>query len=246
MDPSVSFPAGWTAPPELMGALPRETRMSKDGIWAAMRAAFLLLAAIAIVLLSCNMEASEIARRAALRRDGREAIGEVKDLQHVWGSAHTVSYAFNANGVALTGKSSAPEHIWSGLRKALPLTVRFLPSNPAINHPAAWEESVLSDWFTFAIAPLSAGAGILVLLQLRRQRQLVAKGVPAAGVVTKRSRNSRGLWWVFYEFRTEDGRVAKGSDRACLEIGATICVLYLPQDPRRNQGYLGSWYRPAR
>jgi len=246
MDPEVSFPEGWNAPAELTGALPRETRISEDGIWAAARAAFFLLAAFAIVLLGCKMEARKMANRAALRRDGREAIGEVTELRHRLEGMYTVSYAFDVNGVVFTGMASAPADVGGGLRKALPLTVRFLPSNPGINQPAAWEAPVLSDWFTFAIALMPAVAGIFVLTQLRRQRQLVAEGVPTAGVVTKRSRNSKGLWCVFYQFRTEDGRVAKGSDTACLEIGVTTCVLYLPQEPSRNQRYLGSWYRVAR
>jgi len=245
VDSNVSFPEGWTAPPELTGALPRETRISKDGIGAATVATALLLAAIGIVLLGCKVEAQEMAKRAALRRDGREAVGEVTNLRHVWGGAYTVSYSFNANGVVFTGESSAPEHIWNGLREALALPVRFLPSNPAINHPAVWEESVSSDWFAFAIALLPAAAGILVLTQLRRQRRLVAEGVPTAGVVTKCYRGGKGSWWIDYQFRTEDGRVAKGIDNVRLEIGATICVLYLPQDPRRNRPYLRSYYRVA-
>jgi hypothetical protein len=54
-------------------------------------------------------------------------------------------------------------------------------------------------------------------------------------------------WWVEYQFRTEDGRTVKGGGwpENRLEIGATICVLYLPQNPRLNQPYPMSYYRVA-
>jgi hypothetical protein len=243
MDPAVSFPEGWTAPPELAGPLPRTTRISEDGRGAATRVVVLLLASIVLVVLGCIGAAQTMTRMEALRLEGRETTGEVTALRHRFGGAYGVRYAFNANGRALEGVSEAPKDIGNGLREAAPLPILFLPSNPAINHPAAWQESGSWVWDLWFVPMMPVAAAILVLTQMRRQRRLVAGGVPTAGIVTKRSRNSQGAWWVDYQFHTEDGKVAKGRGHLGLEIGATICVLYLPQDPRRNQPYLRSWYR---
>jgi len=245
MDPQVSFPEGWTVPPELTGAAPRETERSEEGAGSVLSVTLLVLAAIAMVVLSFIADARQKAKTEVLRREGRETMGRVTGLRHKPG-AYTVRYAFNANGVAITGESPAPEDTWNGLRDADPLAIRFLPSNPAINHPAAWEGSGKSYWVMFFIPAMPVAGAILILIQLRGQRRLVAEGVPTAGVVTRCARGSRGGWFVNYQFRTADGSAAKGSANLRMEIGATICILYLPQNPQRNQPYLGSWYRVAR
>jgi hypothetical protein len=238
VDPNVSIPEGWTAPPELTGALPRETRMSEEGAGWATLVAFMMLAAMALAVWIPVAQARQKARTEALRREGREAAGKITGL---WRKSNKVIYAFNANGVALTGEADAPRDTWDGLRIADPLAIRFLPSNPAINHPAGWEAS--SNWAPLVAPALLAVGVILILTDLRGQRRLVAEGVATAGVVTRCCRGRQGGWAIDYQFRAADGTVVTGSRGGRLEIGAIICVLYLPQDPRKNQPYLGSCYR---
>jgi hypothetical protein len=50
-----------------------------------------------------------------------------------------------------------------------------------------------------------------------------------------------------YQFRTPDGAVLKGRDRISgrTEPGATVCVLYLPDSPKRNYIYPMTLYRVA-
>jgi hypothetical protein len=71
--------------------------------------------------------------------------------------------------------------------------------------------------------------GILALAPFRGQRQLTIEGVPTAAVIAKCSPGSRGVWPVEYQFRTTDGSVVKRhtGNTSRLEVGATICVLYL-------------------
>jgi hypothetical protein len=240
MDPNVSIPEGWTAPPELTGAVPRETRMSEEGASSATLVTFIMLAAMALAVWISVAQARQKARTEALRREGREAAGKTTDLLH---KSNKVIYAFNANGVALTGEADAPRDTWDGLRTGDPLAIRFLPSNPAINHPAGWEAS--SNWGLLVAPAWLAVGGILILIDLRGQRRMVAEGVATAGVVTRCSRRRRG-WFVDYQFRAADGTVVTGSRDLRLEAGTTICVLYLPEDPRKNQPYPGSRYRAVR
>lgn len=250
---NVSFPEGWTAPPELTGALPRKTRLSNDGIVTVMVATVFLLAVIAFVLWGSIQTAKQMAQMAALSREGLQTTGEVRRLWHSGPLMTTpwVSYVFTANGVAFTGKSSVPKHLWNGLREAGPLPIRFMHSNPAINHPAAWEgRANLDRWLlpcAFLVLPFTAFIGTKVMIPLRQDRQLVAGGMPAAGVILKCYGGGRGGWGATYQFRTEDGRLAEGSS-SCgnrLEIGSTVCVLYSPQDPKRNHLYSALLYRVA-
>lgn len=246
MDSNVSFSEGWTAPTELTGALPRKTRMTRGGIKMVVGATLFLLGGSTLILFYFCWTAQEMARTVALRRGSSEATGVVTRL---WKARSTqmMSYAFTANGFALTGECSVPVDHLAGLREADPLPVRFLSSNPAMNHPAAWEGPDPDWWVPFVFSAVFPACGIVLIVGLRRDRQLLAEGVPTAGVVTRRSRGSRGGYAMEYQFRTENGRVAEGSG-GCWnrpEIGSTVCVLYLPQNPRRNKAYSELTYRVA-
>ncbi len=124
-----------------------------------------------------------------------------------------------------------------GLRDGSHLTIRFLPSDPGVNHPATWEGPE-GDWWAPCI-PSAAMTAICIwfLISLHRRSQLLAEGLPAAGVVVSSDRGWT-TWVSKYQFRTADGQVEAGSDAKRLEVGATICVLYSPKNPQRNCVYL--------
>jgi hypothetical protein len=246
MNPPVSFPENWTAPRELTRALPRETSMTGSALFMAVIAGLMILGCVPLFLFIRTQDNRVKARNEVLRTQGREATGEVQRLWRTSGkeSRNMVKYAFTANGVRLNGQSSVPSARWDKVRRAGFLPIRYLPSDPAVNHPAAWEQSTEPAWAPFtAPAMLAAGGSFLVFI-LRRQAQLMAQGLPAVGVVTRSSR-VKGGWALRYQFRMKDGGVASGSShvRRRGEVGATVCVLYLPQNPRRNQVYPTGLYR---
>jgi hypothetical protein len=248
MDPVISFPEGWTPPRELARALPRDVSMSGRGIFKATVAVVLMVASVPAFLFLRNHSLQQAARIERLRVEGREATGEIVRL---WRSGdrsatHMVAYAFSADGRRLRGEASAPPKLWDGLRKAGFLPVRYLPSDPGVNHPAAWDESRLPVWLVLLFPAMLLGGGVVILVVLRRQATLLAEGLTAPGVVTRCLRTKDG-WRVRYQFRMKDGAVAKGSAQMSrrLEAGATLCVLYLQQNPRRNQTYPVCSYRLA-
>ncbi len=246
MNPPVSFPENWTAPRELTRALPRETSMTGSALFMAVIAGLMILGCVPLFLFIRTQDDRVKARNEVLRTQGREATGEVQRLWRTSGkeSRNMVEYAFTANGVRLNGQSSVPSARWDNVRKAGFLPIRYLPSDPAVNHPAAWEQSTEPAWAPFtAPAILLAGGSFLVVI-LRRQAELMAQGMPAVGVVTRSSR-VKGGWALRYQFRMKDGSTALGSSqvRRRVEVGATVCVLYLPQNPRRNQVYPTGLYR---
>jgi hypothetical protein len=248
MDPSFAFPENWTAPRELTRALPRETSMTGRAIFMAVLSGMLLLGSIPLFLMLRSDNQRDTARAQALRTQGREANGEIVRLWRQSNKSHTpmVTYAFTANGIRLTGDASVPGEFWDKIQKAGFLLIRYLPSDPKINHPLAWEPSTEPAWVPFLLPAVLAGASIVLVINLRRQAAVAAEGVPTAGVVTKCFR-VKGGWAVRYQFRIKDGAVRRGSSQVPLrlEVGAAICVLYLPQNPRRNQMYPTCLYRVA-
>jgi Protein of unknown function (DUF3592) len=246
MDSTVSFPANWTPPPELTRAIPRETRIAGRGMLNIILGAVFLIAALALGFWLYHEGAQDRASSELLRAQGQEANGEITSLsQDQRGRAKMVSYIFTANGIRIKGEASVPADQWPSIQKAGFLKVRFLPSNPAVNHPAAWDESNSTPaWFPVLVPSMWAVGSVILLITLFRQRKVAAEGQPAAGVVTKCFR-VKGGWATRYQFRMRDGTVGEGRDRVFsrLEPGSAVCVLYLPENPRRNYLYPLSLYR---
>ncbi|MGA2349187.1 MAG: DUF3592 domain-containing protein [Terracidiphilus sp.] len=235
MDSNFSVAEASIIPSELTGRLPRRTRIEKPMQWAVI-VTILLGIAVAIFLWAGRFAVQLMQTRTALRHESSETTGVVEELLKT-----RVKYSFVVNGRSFTGSASRPG---LKLRESDPLTIRYLPSNPAVNHPAAWEEPIDAAWFPFLIPTVLVLTLMGLMFNMRSIRRLLVEGRPAVAVVTKRSRGARGGVYVVYEFRTEDGRVMTGTwGESPEEIGANLCVLYLPQNPRRNMRYPSSDYR---
>jgi len=225
-------------PRELTGPLPRKVRLSKNGNRMAIAAVVMFALGIVLTLWIGVDRVQHLLHRAALRRDGRTTVGQIR---RVWSSSRSmktrVSYTFAVNGVLFVGDELVPHHLAVGLEDSDPLAIRYLPSNPAVNHPAAWEWSVDSD--TFVVPILCTGLVLFLFTALHLERRLVVKGLPAVGEITKCAPAKRGGFSVNFDFRTEDGSVTKGSGWSSgrREIGERVCVLYLPENPKRNLSY---------
>ncbi len=245
MDANVALPDNWTPPRELMRALPRETQLSGRGMFNVILGGVFFIAAIVLGFWLNNESAQQAAQTSALHAQGQEANAEITGLSREGrGSTPTVAYAFTVNGVRMRGRASVPNDLWPKLQKAGFVLVRYLPSKPAVNHPAAWDPAGVPAWFPFLIPSLWAVGSLFLVAMVRRQAKVAAEGVPAPGVVTKCFR-IKGGWAARYQFRSKDGTIVKGRDRvhSKFDSGATICVLYLPDNPRRNYIYPLCLYR---
>jgi hypothetical protein len=151
-----------------------------------------------------------------------------------------VTYEFQAEGRTYHRSVGAPLSVWKKLAPGSPLTVRFLPSDPAHNHPSDWAESTMPLWLALLLGCLlAAGGGVLVLV-LRWQLALLSEGRPAPAVVTRYSHAQHGQKNIHYEFPLFGGGMAKGRrgpSRRLPAIGATLCVIYDRENPRRNALY---------
>jgi len=229
-------------PSELTGPSPRRVCATQQGFWMEMGTTLLLAFSLAGTLWMGKNAMQQMQNWEALHRDGCEIVGRVTGTGT--GKSRMVYYAFTVNGRSFTGKAYSPGQLFQSLQNSGPLRIRYLPPNPAVNHPADWEHAPLdSAWF---MAPLPLVLfGMIFLVSLRRERQLVAEGAPAAGVILQCRYGSRSGYVAKYEFRAEDGKVitSRVGVPGSLEIGSIIWVLYLRQNPRRNQPYPSSNYR---
>ena len=95
-----------------------------------------------------------------------------------------------------------------------------------------------------AAAAVFAGAALYVeLIPVRRQRVLLSEGRPAAAVVTKvrKHQGPKGGSYreIFYEVPVLAGTKVTGKAVATspADVGATLTVVYHPEQPKRNRPY---------
>jgi hypothetical protein len=89
------------------------------------------------------------------------------------------------------------------------------------------------------VAAFLAAVGGLFTIPLRYQGWLLAEGRPALAVVTRHAKTDKGTV-IHYEFTMLSGSQGKGRSgpsRKPLAVGATLCVFYDPDNPRRNAPY---------
>lgn len=226
-------------PEELFGQLPRRVRRAGNDVIVAsvILLGFFLLGATFFGWYIFDY-VQQTRDRAALRANGRLTAGEVTDLALGRGGKETLHYAFTAQGKSYSGKARLSSSDGIILAKTDPLLIRYLPSDPTISHPDAWEWSALLDvdWAVVGF-PLMVLTTVAFFI-LRRERRLALEGKPAEGAVTSCTRDGE-RYRVVYEFLTESGERIRGAS-SCInsyEDGQKIWILYESERPRRNHAY---------
>lgn len=231
MELTLPLAAASVIPSELVGQVPRRTCLAKSGIQLAIVLAIVFVMALAQAI-SAGLHASHLLQtKAALRQNSSEAIGRIdKQLKSEY------YYSFLVDGRSFSGRASIQ---LQNYKASDTLPILYLPSDPFTNHPAGWEEPTVLAWFPFMYQMIFVPTLLVILVSMRNDRRLAAEGRPAAAMITDCSYHQKGGFSVKYEFRTESGEVIKGNSPSSDEqkIGASVCVLYLPRNPRRNQVY---------
>jgi hypothetical protein len=155
------------------------------------------------------------------------------------GRDEKLKYSFSVVGQNYTGETRVPIGHLNAVAYSDGLQIRYLPADPNVNHPADWEWT--PEWGQIVFIPLMFGMGLFLLAAVLIERQVVANGIPVNASITACSANGKGGYRVTYEFRAEDGTEMQGTGWSASdqEVGSRICVLYLPQNPKRNQPYPG-------
>jgi hypothetical protein len=127
------------------------------------------------------------------------------------------------------------------------LPVRYLPSDPRLNHPIAWRANTVPLWLPYLAAAILGALSWLAAHSIRSQRKLLEEGRAAPALVTRHTKTKDGKT-IHYEFPLLSGAVRQGRSGPSKKppaVGSVICVLYNPDRPRRNAAYPLSLVKPA-
>jgi hypothetical protein len=230
----------WTPPDGLGYSSLRPVRLTGAGIALLAVAGAMLLGAVA-----AGIGLGTVFRRQVkeLRLLSEQGVNTDAQIIRLWRSSgkdqqHLVAYRFTARERAYEARHQVPIRTWQTLRAGSSLPVRYLPSNPKVNHPTGWDDTPMPNWVPYLVFGELAVIAVVLAMLLRRQMQLLTEGRPAPGIVTGHRRTKNGTV-IRYEFQLLNGATAKGrgQSRRPPAIGAPICVLYDPENPRRNAPY---------
>jgi uncharacterized protein DUF3592 len=235
----------WSAPPELQCSAPRPVRLSAVGAVVAVTGVILLLAAIAAGVLLSIESNRQTRNYQLLAEQGRETDATISRLWRTGekGKNTRVEYWFDFAGRTYRKAAKVPLRVWRELELNGTLPVRFLPTDPEVNHPSGVSERPLLIFVPILSSISLAALSVICWIVLRRQIDLLAEGRPAPGVVTKISKANHGhesTTVVHFDFRKLSGGIQTGKTSSAgskKKIGDPLCVLYDPNNPRRNAIY---------
>jgi len=234
-------PDNWQPPDGLGYSSLRPVQLTGQGYALVVLGVVFAIGALTLSAFLVNESHREAGVREQLRREGTETSAVVTRVWRAGDKEGTrmVAYRFTAGGREIDGRSSTPSATWRGLKKDAPLAVRFVPGHPEISHPAGWEKSVTPFWLAFLVGGCLLVVPAIFAAMIRKQSSLLSEGRPAPGVVTGVKRADKAVF-VLYECQLLSGAVVKGRSNGCRRtpgIGSPVCVLYDPDNPRRNAVY---------
>ena len=174
---------GFSATPrELTGALPRKTMITGIGIQAIVATTVMMLMPVVLLVVISVSNMKGIRTRDALRSGSSETVGEVVETRK-----SVVHYTFSVNGAMFSGNAPMPSGLSPALRHFDLIPIRYLPANPAVNHPAAWEWNSFRNWPAFFFPFVFYVPGIAMTGTSERRGDCWPKGFP----LLRQSRDAR-------------------------------------------------------
>lgn len=156
---------------------------------------------------------------------------------------HFVAYRYTAEGELHRRRVEIARQEWQKLQVGSRLPVRYLPSMPELSLIQGYGSKGVPLW----VVPLVPACLLLatwpIVYHLRRQWRLLAEGRAASARVTRTERisHSHGTSHrVHYEFQILSGATRAGHydvSKKAPEVGATLNIVYEPDDPRRQARY---------
>ncbi len=128
----------------------------------------------------------QFANRKSLRTAGVSATAKIDKVVSARGSQLWVKYTFEAEGRTITNETEAPKSLEGVLYQAETINIRYLPSDPEINHPSEWEWSLWSESIWIAVF-VWAIPGFILLLRIGK------RPMAAVSVTEDRSHSKGGL-----------------------------------------------------
>jgi hypothetical protein len=239
-------------PPMLPPERPRSVRLTATGRFVAVIGVLLPVASLITGFWLWGVAAESQKTRRRLSTEGISAQAVIYSLWRTSGDnrKYYANYRYTAAGASHAGRASFSRSTWSKLREGDTLTVRYLPEAPH----RAWARGAEPNVPIWA-GPLTALAlGLLAVVPwhaIRGQWTLLSEGRAARAQVklSRKVRHKHGTRYeVFYEFQSLEGGVRTGTyntQRTIPEPGATIQVVYDPDNVKRSRPYPFELVRPA-
>lgn len=228
-------------PAELLQAPPRKLRLAGRGIYYLVGSMLVSMAIIGFAVVGFSVTERNVKHGIELARDGRLAY--TADVKAGGMHLSTVYYGFVYDRRTYRGEALLPRRYLntiSDYNKSGDFPVLFLPRNPSINHPYAWrdDESHAFAFLAYVLVAIVVVQWFMLGRFILRDLKLARNGAIAVGTVTKCAYGKNGIR-LRYDFRDMDELPAQGSGEypTRQNIGAQICILYVPTEPAKSRPY---------
>lgn len=233
-------------PIELQRSRPRDVQLSAAGVFVTTIAVMLMVGAVVLTIVLSRVSANQERERQLLQTSGVTTPAHVLRLWRESNDNRTprVEYTFEANGRDFIGRAKLPLRRWQSLRTGDALDVRYVSSDPEQHVVIHAEPDSVPAWLPIVIGLITAGIGVLCGGVVHLQRRLLAEGRVARATVTKITKrhtsHGGGYRSVAFTFQTLSGAVVAAraaTSRKAPDVGASIWVVYDPDNPKRNALY---------
>ena len=221
---------------EINAGIPRRVRAS-DGTRKALWLGLFVLCVLVILMGGyVHSKIQEARHREALSKEGRDAAAMVTKIRP---SRHGswVYYGFRFGGAVYQGEINSDDMVWDAHVGEL-IPIRFLPSDPSVNHPTPWDLWVWSDFVFIAFLLISFGAAANAAISVYGDRKLARIGWVTEGKViacAPKGNRFRVDYEIFDEHHTLFDGANENSDE--YKTGSNIRVIYLRRNPKKNDTY---------
>ena len=235
-------------PPELLGSVPRDVRLTSGGRVVAAFAAFVAAAAVPVTLIMILSYTSSRDARDLRRRDGVTTTGEVINVALRKGDKdekprRVVTYAYAADGRSFTGRVTLRQSDRSVTAERSPLSIGYLSSAPETSWVIGYERGV----FPLVVIPLTLVTMLIVAgavaRTVSRQRTLLAEGRVAMARITGQKKihgEKKRAYKVTCEFEVLSGaRRTKRyqTSKTPPPIGSLVPIVYHRDNPDWSAAY---------
>lgn len=235
----------FSPPPGLARSAPRDVRLKGSGRALAALAWLLAIGAIVAGVLMHREARRQWESARALEQHGAIATAVVDRVWRKTGDGKPAFAAlhFDAAGTRVAAETRMELSAWRDLRAGSTLTVRYLPQDPQRWILDGARVRRLPFWAAYLVSAALALGALLCAAVVRRQRSLLMEGraAPAVVAAVRKHHGSHGTSHreMTYEFPLLGGGVGTGKAAAPknADVGMTICVVYHPDRPSRNQPY---------
>lgn len=151
----------WKPPGELARSRPREVRLTGAGKGLLALAVVLFAGAIVAAAALAAARAAEVGEQRALRETGAPAWSQITRVWRARDDEKTpwLSYRFEVGGRSYERSVKAPLAVWRTLRSGSSLPVHYLPADPRVSHPVAWQPRTMPSAIPFVAGAALAGLG---------------------------------------------------------------------------------------